>query len=68
MQELNLGVSKPLVHCVLTLDDRKGTNSSLLEDAGCLRRLVCGDRSNLVRLQLVFKEVYGKRFRTASPG
>lgn len=49
-------------------NDREGDKSSLLEDAECFPRPVRGGRSNLVRLQLVFEEVYSKHFRTALPG
>lgn len=68
VEELNLAVHEPLYAASLALNDRKGDKSSLLEDAGCFLCPVCGGRFKLIRLQLVFEEVYSKRFRTVLPG
>lgn len=65
LEELNLAVSAPLMRFVLALNDRASNDP--LEDAQRFLRLAYGNRSNLDRLEPIFKEFY-KHFRAAPPG
>ncbi len=63
LEEYNLAVSAPLVRFVLDLNDDK-PGEDPLEDAKRFLRLTYGSRSNLDRLEPIFKELY-KSFRAA---
>ena len=58
VEELNLALSEPLMRCVLAFNDGKSKKGDPLKDAEHFLRLIYRDKSNLDRLQLVFKDLY----------